>query len=145
VKRKYGALLAGLLAVMLAVPMVSVSAQVIDDPVKPVPVDPIEQSVSTDRYIYRLGQDVEITFTCGGLSHGPIGSWVFIYRVRTGELVKGWDGPVLWIAYPPGTHTYTWDQTYLYGDVGVDGQQVPWGLYRAETPGGNAYFFILPF
>ena len=103
----------------------------------------------TNKRIYRSGEPVEITFTTvTDLSHGPISSWISIYRLRPAELVKGWGCYVTWVYYLAGTFDWTWDQTVETYD-GCDptpetGEQVPPGLYVATTPGGWTLFYILP-
>ena len=106
-------------------------------------------SASTDKRFYRYGETVESTFTTEvGLSHGPLSSWITIYRLRPLELVKGWGCYVTWVYMMPGTFHWTWNQTYeTYTDCEPDphsGEHVPPGLYVADTPGGRTFFFILP-
>ena len=124
---------------MVAIMFGSVSAQEtrpeetesINDFIK---IESSTNSITTDKQRYSLGEPVEITITTTEdyrLNHGPISSWITIREKGTDEIVKGYVGYVTWIAYPAGSYTWTWDQTYMFG-AEPDGTQVSPGRYVAE-------------
>lgn len=93
-------------------------------------------SITTDKRTYSLGEPVEITITTTGLYHGPISSWITIREKGTDEIVKDYKGYVTWLAYPAGSYTWTWDQTYMFG-AEPDGTQVSPRRYVAEFRDGR--------